>query len=227
MRDHRWRSLGLGLLCLTLLPAGVAADTPKEKPRTEKPAVKKKKAAEKLDARALAARIDELVAAKWKDQKVKPAPQASDAEFLRRAYLDLAGRIPRVSEVREFLADKDKDKRWKLIDELLKSSAYANHFANVWREMIIPLSDNQQVQAFAPQMEQWLARRLRDNVGYDKMVRQLLTAQVVPTGRTGRRVDPEEYDPNVFAFYQANEMKPENVAATTSRLFLGVKLECA
>src|SRR3954467_7634579 len=59
----------------------------------------------------LARRIDVLLAAQWKDQKVQPAPRADDAEFLRRISLDLTGRIPRVADVRSFLDDKNPNKR--------------------------------------------------------------------------------------------------------------------
>src|SRR5262245_43828970 len=56
--------------------------------------------------RALAARIDKHLARRWAAEKVEPAPVADDAEFLRRVYLDLVGRIPSVAEAHEFLDDK-------------------------------------------------------------------------------------------------------------------------
>src|SRR4051812_48529704 len=71
------------------------------------------------DAAALAGKIDRLVAKRWADAKVEPAPAADDAEFVRRAYLDLAGRIPSVEEVRSFLDDKSPDKRTRLVDRIL------------------------------------------------------------------------------------------------------------
>ena len=67
------------------------------------------------DRKRMARRIDDLLAAEWKAAGVAPAPTASDGEFLRRAYLDLTGVIPRVSEVREFLADERPDKRERLV----------------------------------------------------------------------------------------------------------------
>src|SRR5262245_58961555 len=68
----------------------------------------------------LAARIDRRLEARWQADKVQPAPAADDAEFLRRAYLDVTGRIPRPAEVHAFLADRSADKRRRLIDRLLE-----------------------------------------------------------------------------------------------------------
>src|SRR5271166_4925960 len=83
------------------------------------------------DPQVLARRIDQYLGERWKADKVQPAPIADDAEFLRRIYLDLTGRIPRPHDVHEFLADKHPDKRRNAVDDLLDSPRYAQHFANV------------------------------------------------------------------------------------------------
>src|SRR6516162_133174 len=88
--------------------------------------------------KALAAKIDERFAKHWQDKKVQPAPLADDAEFLRRVCLDLAGRIPSAGEARRFLDDKATDKRQRLVDALLDSPAYVNHWVNVWRPLLLP-----------------------------------------------------------------------------------------
>ncbi|MGE3807267.1 MAG: DUF1549 and DUF1553 domain-containing protein [Gemmataceae bacterium] len=176
------------------------------------------------DALALAAKIDQLIAARWQKEGIKPAAQADDAEFMRRAYLDLAGRIPRVSEARAFLEDTRSDKRERLVEELLESPQYVNHMTNTFRALMLPSSNNNRF--LDPNFSTWLSRQFRDNVGYDEMVRELLTAPVVFNGRNPRAVNQPGAG-SVLAFYQANELKPENLAATTSRLFLGIKLECA
>ena len=72
-----------------------------------------------LDPAALAARIDAVLGAGWEAERVVPAPPADDAEFLRRASLDIIGKIPAVSEVRAFLSDKAPDKRRRLVENLL------------------------------------------------------------------------------------------------------------
>ncbi len=212
MRSPWFRIVGPAALCLVLAPAGAGAVAPK------------KEAA--LAAAALASRIDAHVAARWKEARAVPAARADDAEFLRRVSLDLIGRIPTVSEVHDFLADPAPDKRRRLVEKLLDSPGYVNNFTNVWRDLMVPQANNQFAQAFGPQMESWLRKKLRDNVPYDRFVREVLTADPI-----GNRVRPGEVpdptDRSVVAFYRANELKAENLAASTSRLFLGVNLECA
>src|SRR5688500_7895186 len=93
-------------------------------------------------AGALSARIDEVLAASWKDQRITPAEPATDAEFLRRVYLDLAGRVPTVAEARAFLADTRPDRRARLVEHLLAGPRHVTHFTNVWRALLIPEANN-------------------------------------------------------------------------------------
>jgi hypothetical protein len=183
------------------------------------------------DARALAAQIDKAVASRWAESKVTPAPAADDAEFLRRVSLDLVGRIPSVAEVRTFLADTAPDKRARIVEKLLAEPAYVNHFATTWQKLLVPEDDpaNFLLRLYLPPFQQWVRRQFADNVPYDKMVRELLTASVsVNTQEAFQRAQTgQNLEPNPVAFYVAKEAKPEELAAATSRLFLGVKIECA
>ncbi len=188
--------------------------------------------ATRAGARRLAARIDELLTARWEQEGVQPAEPADDATFLRRLSLDLAGRIPAVSEVRRFLADPSADKRDRLIDELLDSPAYARHFADTWLDLLAPeAAADFQRRFLLPGLHAWLRKQFTENTPYDRMVRDLLA---LPLGSDPRqrqilrlalfRADGE---PSPVGYYVAKEGKPENLAAGTARLFLGVRLECA
>src|SRR5262249_13937065 len=138
--------------------------------------------------------------------------------------------------------DTSPNKRRKLVEVMLNGgklntssqgyspAGYVGNFTTVWRDLLVPQGsgNNQFTAQFGLQMQSWLTKKLQDNAGYDTTAPDLLTAD--PYGgfrqvRGGRVIDPTER--TVVAFYQANENKPENVAATVSRLFLGVKLECA
>src|SRR5262249_49297606 len=92
------------------------------------------------------------------------------------------------------------------------------------REWLPQTVTNPQFQFFGPQFELWLRRQLRDNAPYDKMVRDLLT---VPPGGDFRGPAFDPTSPPPVAFLEVNEMRPENVASATARMFLGVKIECA
>src|SRR5262245_56934863 len=83
-------------------------------------------------------RIDELIAQRLEAEQIQPSPLADDAEFLRRAYLDIAGVIPPAQKASSFLASKDPDKRAKLIDELLSGSDYGRHLADIWQALLLP-----------------------------------------------------------------------------------------
>ena len=87
-----------------------------------------------LESRQLSAAIDREIEVVWQAAAVTPAAPASDAEFLRRVYLDLVGAIPPVSVVRDFLEDNSSDKRSELVDRLLNSPRHTTHFRGCsWR----------------------------------------------------------------------------------------------
>jgi hypothetical protein len=178
------------------------------------------------DARALADKIDQHFAQRWADAKIKPATEAGDAEFLRRVYLDLAGRIPSVPEARAFLADTKADKRARLVEQLLAGPRYVSHFTNVWRALLIPEANNNfLVRLQQGDFEAWLKKRVSANVGYDEMARDLLTAPIAAQG-FGISLGGNGA-PNPVAYYSAKEFKPEMLAAGTAKIFLGVSVECA
>jgi hypothetical protein len=164
---------------------------------------------------ALARVIDQEVAARWTEEQLEPAPPADDAEFLRRTYLNVAGRIPSCTEVQSFLEEKRPEKRRRVVDRLLESPAYPTHLAGVLRVAIVPeVNTDPQLQfQGAPAFDQWLRRRIADNAGYDQIVRELLKA---PAGGQG---------PGFY--FVAKGAKPENIAAGAARVFLGVRIECA
>ena len=162
----------------------------------------------------MAARIDELLAASWSREGIEPAPLAGDAEFLRRVSLDLIGVIPTVAEARQFLADGDPQKRARLVDRLLDSQLHADHLATTWRNMMVPRGGT--IDGFDGQagLQIWLRAQFLKNVRYDQMVADLLVA--TGAAREG---------PGLF--FTAFDLKPEELAGNTARVFLGVQIECA
>jgi hypothetical protein len=180
------------------------------------------------DAQALAGRIDALLAAKWAQGNVRHATPADDAEFLRRIYLDLVGKIPTAAEARAFLDETTPDKRGRLVETLLQSPAYLTHATESYRAMLLPEAEtNDQVRALTPTFDAWLRKKVAEEVGYDKIVREVLTARLGAQGRRGGNPNDMTADPSPLAYYVAKDAKPENLAAGAARTFLGVRLECA
>jgi hypothetical protein len=156
--------------------------------------------------------IDALLSEAWRQQGVSPALPSSDAMFLRRACLDLTGAIPTVRQVRAFLADESPDKRSRLIDELLKSPSHATHLAHLWRDIMLPRARGTPL---AGVFENWLQSRFHAGARYDELIFELLTA----SGQAGAN------GPTLF--YSSLEVKPEELASSTSRIMLGVQIGCA
>jgi hypothetical protein len=172
-------------------------------------------AAEQAAARsAMIRRTDELVQAKIAAAGMKPAALAGDEEFVRRVYLDLTGAIPRVNEVRAFLADQQPNKRQKLIDTLLDSPAHATHLANTWRNIMLPGGLNLDQITNLVGVQNWLRQRFVENVRYDNLVSELLVAS-----------DGGEAGPALY--YTSLDLAPEKLASSTARIFLGMQIECA
>ncbi len=182
------------------------------------------------DARALADRIDGYLRQGWQRDHVTPAALADDSELVRRASLDIAGKVPLVANVRRFLKESASDKRQKLIENLLSGPGYVTNMTQVWRQLLLPETEaNFEIRYLQPGFESWLRQQFDQNVAYDKMVRQLITLSF-GNGQNMMAAYQEAQNPNggsPMAFYMAKEGKPENLAATTARLFLGARLECA
>jgi hypothetical protein len=227
--NHHYRfkfgALGFVLGGLWALAVGAdEIDTGRSKAKPEGP----RPGAAVGEARALAQKIDGLLAEKWGEAKVKPAPPADDAEFMRRVYLDLVGKIPTAAEARDFLEDTDSDKRGRLIELLLESPAYLTHATESYRTMLLPEADaDGQIRALAPTFEAWLRKKVAEDTGYDKIAREVLTVRLGGQGRRGGNAYDPRAEPSPLAYYVAKDAKPENLAAGTSRIFMGIRLECA
>ncbi len=178
------------------------------------------------DAQKLADEIDRHIARRWHKTATAPADRAGDAEFLRRVYLDLTGRIPSVEEARTFLGDKRADKRARLVDTLLAGSRYVAHFTNVWRMWLLPEAGNNfQVKLQQGGFETWLKEMLVRNAKYDEMARELIAYPIKGGSEIDIFVGNGSGSP--LPYYAAKEFKPENLAAGTARVFLGINVECA
>ncbi|MEC8570439.1 MAG: DUF1549 domain-containing protein, partial [Planctomycetota bacterium] len=101
---------------------------------------------------------------------------ATDEKFLRRAYADVIGRLPTAQEARRFLESTEENRRELLVDRLLESPDYAEHWANKWVDLLRPNPYRVGIKAVL-NYDQWIRQQFRENRPYDVFIRDLLTAQ--------------------------------------------------
>ncbi|MBN9523517.1 DUF1549 domain-containing protein [bacterium] len=159
--------------------------------------------------------VDEHTQKKWRDLGITPSDLCTDEQFIRRVTLDLTGTIPDAAAVTAFAADRDPQKRDKLIDRLLETPEYAYFFANKWADVLRVKRRNQVNRApgtFA--FHGWIRDAVAADRPYDVFVREIITA-------TG----DELRNPPTFWFREVTT--PENFVDDVSQVFLGQRLACA
>jgi hypothetical protein len=173
-------------------------------------------AAGQMDTAAAARQIDATLAKDWAANKLQGNPQTDDNTFVRRIYLDVIGRIPTTRETEEFLNSKDADKRAKLIDKLLASEAYVQHFFNYWADVLRVTSNGNQTGGITgAAYANFVKDSLRKNQPYDQFVREMVAAQ------------GKAWDNGAIGYYMRDRGMPLDNMANTVRVFLGTRIECA
>jgi hypothetical protein len=168
------------------------------------------------------------VAEVWREAKVAPPPPADDVEFLRRATLDLVGRIPTPDEVRTYCDDDRREKRAALVDRLLADPEHARHFARVWRALLLPEADrDRQMRYLQPGFEAFLEKSRREGRGFDELVRELIAVPIAGPDDPPTFVLQDLRKANPPAFLASKDADPAKLASAVMRLFVGVRLECA
>jgi hypothetical protein len=157
--------------------------------------------------------IDEFVDAKLRKLNIHPGGLCSDADFLRRAFVDLIGTLPTAAEAREFLGDTSQEKRSALVDSLLVRKEYADFQALKWSDVLrvdrLTLGHKQAYTYY-----RWIRDSFVSNRPFDEFARDVITA-------TG----PLSKHPAGNLFKVAK--KPGEAASTVSQVFMGVRIECA
>lgn len=161
----------------------------------------------------IVATINKHIRQGWEDNEVTPSEQADDAEFARRASLDIIGRIPAYSELTTFLESEARDKRERFVDQLLDHEDYIRNSASIWGNLLVGRTNNRGGGRAA--LDRWLRNAIYTNIPYDQFVKELITAEG----------SSDENGAVVFLSSHLNEMA---VPATsiTARLFLGRQLQC-
>jgi len=157
--------------------------------------------------------VDALVNKKLAQLQILPSELCSDEEFVRRVYLDVIGILPTAGESQAFLADRDPQKRSKLIDSLLERPEYADFWALKWSDLL-RVSTAKISATGVQKFRHWILTAIRENMPYDQFARELLTS----TGSTYQ---------NPPANYFRTAADTDDCTETTSQLFLGIRIQCA
>jgi hypothetical protein len=169
--------------------------------------------------------IDSRIEARWRELKVKPSERCDDRTFARRVYLDIAGRIPTPDEVNRFLADKRRNKRAALVDQLLDSPDYAVRMREVFdvvfmeRGAFAPPRERRRRGANPKADERWhdyLEWSFRENRPWNAIARDLIIAR--PTTNVAR---------GAIQFLYARKDNAQQMAEATGSALLGLQIKCA
>jgi hypothetical protein len=172
--------------------------------------------------------VDEFIFGKMERDKIPHAPLAGDEEFLRRAYLDATGLLPTPEQARAFLADKDPNKRDKLIDSLIGSEYFTDEWAYHYGELL-----RTRMAAFHTWTKQWLkVDRPFNEVFADIVTPTTKNARGFPTAltfydpigyianRCGLWTDPDDYK-------GLNRLDwIDEITSDIGRVFLGISMDC-
>ncbi len=157
--------------------------------------------------------IDQINLDQMKQLRLLPSPRSGDAEFIRRVYLDVIGRLPVPDETKEFLSSTDTNKRDHLIDRLLSSEAFVDYWSYRWSDVFLVSSRSLRPKPLQSYY-QWIRENVRKNTPWDEWVGEVLTAQ-------GDSV--ERGETNFYALHQ----DPETMAENVSQAFLSLSINCA
>jgi len=161
---------------------------------------------------AAADEIDALLARDWAANNLTPNAPADDSVFVRRIYLDVVGRIPTSRETEEFLTSSETGKRAALIDKLLDSEGYVQNYFHYWADLLRVQSKGQRT---GPAYVHFIKDALRSNKPYDLFVREMVAGE------------GKAWSDGAIGYYTRDRGMPLDNMASTLRIFLGTRIECA
>ena len=158
--------------------------------------------------------LDKMIREAWDEASIKPSKDCTDEEYLRRAYLDVLGRIPTVEEATSFLHSKEKGKRAKLVEYLLKHEDFAKNFANQWT-VILTGRKRQERMVLRGELTSWLRQQINADRPWNEIAFDLITAK--GSNKENGAVN--------FPISHL-EMDAVPLTSVTTRVFLGQQIQC-
>tara|TARA_B100001094_G_scaffold85314_1_gene81696 strand:- start:34 stop:2268 length:2235 start_codon:yes stop_codon:yes gene_type:complete len=163
--------------------------------------------------------IDAILAKSYATNKIEPLPLTDDATFVRRAHLQVGGRIPTYQETTGFLDSNDPQKHSDLIDRILNSEAYDSHTFNWWADLLRIQSPSRSGGANnvggGLSYAIWMMNAIRQNIPFDEVARKLITAKGYP------------WNNGAVGYYMRDAGMPLDNMSNTTQVFLGTQMVCA
>jgi len=165
--------------------------------------------------------IDKHVFNKLELLGLPPSAPCDDQTFLRRASLDIAGRLPTVEEIKTFLADKSKEKRSKAIDRLVEDPGYSHNFANKWASVLKNRRTRLDGARVTFAFYDWIHNAMKQNMPYDEFVKSIVTAS-----------GESNVNPSVLWYRMVKSdvqfiVEPKERGEDFAQIFLGLRIACA
>jgi hypothetical protein len=158
--------------------------------------------------------IDEQIGAELKRLNLPPSSLSDAAQFLRRVYLDLNGRLPAAETVRQFLSQPDTaQSRLQIIDELLERDEFVDLWTMHWADLLL-VGNRRSAEKPAAVYHNWLRAQVARNTPFDQVAGALLTAE-------------GDLTQNPAANFFTLATDPRDLAEHVSRIFLGTQIACA
>lgn len=206
----------LTIFCFSLLSSGMlSAEQPIEEPAYEVSSKSGFKSVSREKVLSYSSKIDALIDQQLEAHESRRNRVATDEAFLRRAYLDIIGRIPTIEESYAFLESSSKNKHERLIDDLLQSYGYVSRQFNFYADLLRLKTRIRNVNG-GPYID-FVKDALQQNMPYDQFVKELLTSEG-PMMEKGN---------GATGYYLRDVGMPEDNMSNTVRVFLGTRLECA
>ncbi len=171
-------------------------------------------ASSRSSIQSAAGQLDYYIETGLAGKSQQPNDLCSDEVFLRRIYLDVAGRIPTLEEARTFLDSESETRREDLIDRLLSSPDYVSNMYNFWADTL-RLVERPQANLVADPYLAYVKDAIRENKRYNQWVYEMLTA------------DGKMWENPAVGFQLRDDGMPLPYVDNTVRVFLGTQIGCA
>jgi len=202
--------------------------------KPEPPKIKRVIVAKTPDVVEMTKYINERLEKGWTENSITPSGEVNDLAYMRRASLDIIGRIPNLDEIASYLKDTPEKRRSLLVERLLSHEDYARHWANMWTNWLLGRAGTFGKGAYHEAMDVWMEDQFAQNKHYDEIVRKLLTAVNTKDDDNLKKgevnfilahVGEQIRDPKLVGEEGHFEMVP--LTSRLTRLFLGIQIQCA